>query len=491
MSGSSFDDEMGLPGGSLTGRYKPTYTPFHNTPLSPSPAAERRPSMGGFAPFAGTGSMLQDDPADINSHPPVGSNDRRFSCLLGLSDSLTEELEREERRKARGIWRYKADLWGKLLMPNRKKALNDPTFYDSEDSDYVPSPPISDETALSRMLAIDRSVKGLKSTESPQLKREMMQIGYSSRRWAKVLIKAHKTIRKPAPSTPARDLSTSRPRKPTARPDSIYYHPLTQVPRPSIKKQDDMSMPQPPKRDSKPLDTHYVVDEDGTLRCIGCNKGGYRSTLGVRSHLSHCPAKQAQRQQRGNIKMEDFLATQPDVVDRDTRLPAQPRRRPATQQHAEDFSLGASSHRSSIPLGLPLAHTTFSHSSLLVSRVVSFRVAEDAPWEDARLQSYDDRSNCHQVALCDGRVLWAVLTTHNCRQATQQEERKPSAAPMQRRDAAFGSSSAAAPVPVRKPVMTGDGDMSSTEGDDTRSISSGTRRSSRHGKSLGTHYYMC
>jgi hypothetical protein len=477
---------MGLSSGSLTGKYNPIYARFHGTPLLPSSAAERRPSMGGFAPFADTGSMLQDEDADIYSPPRTGSNDRRFSCLMGLGESLTEELEREERRKARGIWRSKADLWGKLLMPNRKKALNDPTFYDSEDSDYVPSPRISDETALDRMLAIDRTVKGLKSTESPQLKREMMQIGYSSKRWAKVLIKAHKTSRKPAPSTPApRDLPTSRPRKPTARRDSIYYQPTTQAPRPYIKKQDDMYTPQPPKRESKPLDTHYVVDADGTLRCIGCNKGGYRSTLGVRSHLSHCPAKQAERKAQGSVKMEDLPAPQPDLVNRDTRMPAQPRRTP-TAQHAEDPSLSASSHMPSIPLGLPLVANTFSHGSALVSRRVSFRVTEDAAWEEARLQSYDDRSNSHQVALRDGRVLWAVLTTHNCCLAPQQEGRKPSAASMQRLDVAFGSSSAAAPVPVRKALMTGDGDMSSTEGDDTRSISSGTRRSSRRGKSLVT-----
>lgn len=166
-------------------------------------------------------------------------------------------------------------------------------------------------------------------------------------------------------------------------------------------------------------------------------------------------------------------------------MPAEPRRRPAVQ-HAEDSSLSASSHMPSIPMGLPLVANTFSHGSALVSRTVSFRVTEDAAWEEARLQSYDDRSNSHQVALRDGRVLWAILTTHNCRLAPQQEDRKPSAAPIQRRDVAFGSSSTTAPVPVRKALMTGDGDMSSTEGDDTRSISSGTRRSARRGKSLVT-----
>lgn len=118
------------------------------------------------------------------------------------------------------------------------------------------------------------------------------------------------------------------------------------------------------------------------------------------------------------------MGTEASLFDGDTRLPARPRRRPAAR-HDEELALGASFAMPSPPLSAALVPHFFGHGSALVGRAVSCRVAEGAARKKAQLQGYRGRTNSHMVLLREGGVVWATLTTHNCRLPRHQDEDKP------------------------------------------------------------------
>lgn len=454
-----------------------------------------------------------------------GGASRLFS-LLNVCEELIEQIEREDRRKAREMWRYKTDVWGKALMPVKKKHINDARYYDSEDSDYEHPASMSDEAAMSRMLDIDSLCK--RST---------------ARNFPKHHATAWKIIRKTKPrrnngsggkfSTTAAYMGESDDgrnppvvrRKQVWRDDGFVYQHKAHAVKP--KKKTTIRIPGvfEPKRNSTALHESYTREADGTLTCARCGKGGFVATLGLRSHLSHCPGTRKAKEERKRL-LAIYVALGGDAakfdgkeeerfraLEADGKLPAAPSAAPPSAELGSPslLGLGGSGHAypdtrmpvlsgpshlnsgydsdgyggvcmGSEELGMPLVPHEVMDGEALVTRVVSIRVPDTGRWEDVTLTRYRGRNNTHQFALRDGRIVWTTLTTHNCRlEHGYRGPRAPLTGPIL---AATPSGPLPGDVtPSRMHRDMGNGGGSSDAESDDNSGSSARRRSARNGTS--------